>query len=241
MCVCMCVCMNRRRPKPLPSPSMQPIPSRPTPSHPHTNSFSSHWWAWNLLLAAAPATLLWAGLSRTKRQMEEDVARLQADVAAERQKRLGAGAGGQAARQQPTKAAAVGGGGGKGALEKAVGVGARGAVGAEDDATMTTEGRLRRLEGQLARLEAALNLGSTSTTASPSSSASPVHGEAPVPPSLPTPTPKDMAAELAAAAVSGIRRRVLEAYDGRGEVLAALGRWRKGGDGGGEGEEGAAD
>ena len=218
---------------------MQPIPSRPTP-YPNTNSFSSHWWAWNFLLAATPATLLWAGLSRTKRQMEEDVARLQADVAAERQKRLGAGAGGQAARQQPAKAAAVGGEGGKGALDKAVGVGSGGADADDDDATMTTEGRLRRLEGQLARLEAAMNLGSTSTTAPPSSAASPADGEAP--PSLPTLTPKDMAAELAAAAVSGIRRRVLEAYDGRGDVLAALGRWRKGGGGdGGEGKEGAAD
>lgn len=67
----------------------------------------------------------------------------------------------------------------------------------------TTEERLRRLEAQLARIERGLH---------PAAAAS---DDAPVMGAGCKPTPGGMAAELAGAAVSGIRRRVLEAYEGR--------------------------
>ena len=43
--------------------------------------FGWDWWAWNLLLAATPPTILWYGLSRTRESMRGEVGQLKAAIA----------------------------------------------------------------------------------------------------------------------------------------------------------------
>lgn len=233
---------------------IEPSQSHPTPSHPnartqspqpcqcshhhihHTTpphrSFGPHWWGWNLLLAAAPAAVLWAGLARTKSQMQAEVVRLQADVAAQKQRLLvGGGGGGQRQAALPTAAARVprAGGAHSGGAASDTGAAAAGGGGKgeeEAETASSTEERLRRLEGQLARLEAAMHLGGGGG----GSAATVQEDKDGPPPQLPTPTPADMAAELASAAMSGIRRRL---FEGQGDVLVALERLRRGESGAG--------
>lgn len=52
------------------------------------SKFGWDWWAWNVVLAATPATILWYGLSRTRQEMRGEVSQLKAAIAEEKQQAL---------------------------------------------------------------------------------------------------------------------------------------------------------
>jgi len=47
--------------------------------------FGWDWWAWNMVLAATPATVLWYGLSRTREGMKGEVGQLKAAIAEQKE------------------------------------------------------------------------------------------------------------------------------------------------------------